>query len=78
MNPTFFFKTVTLKTYQLNCNKYSLPFFTGIKNLKSALLFVTGLVYTLQGEIVFSRNLINVLIKIYLFKKCINVLMYFT
>lgn len=70
MNPTFFFfKTVTLKLYKVYCNKSSPSFFTGIKNLKSALLFVTGLVYTLQGEIVFSRNLINVLIKIDLFKK---------
>lgn len=70
MNPTFFFfKTDTLKTYKVYCNDPLLPFFTGIKNLKSALLFVTGLVYTLQGEIVFSQNLINVFIKIYLFKK---------
>lgn len=70
MNPTFiFFKTGTLKTYKVYCNDPLLPFFTGIKNLKSALLFVTGLVYTLQGEIVFSQNLINVFIKIYLFKK---------
>lgn len=64
MNPTFFsFKTDTLKTYKVYCNDPLLPFFTGIKNLKSALLFVTGLVYTLQGEIVFSQNLINVFIK---------------
>lgn len=71
-----YFKIIHVKVY---CNKSSPSFFTGIKNLKSALLFVTGLVYTLQGEIVFSQNLINVFIKKNIsLKKCINLLICFT